>query len=84
MTNTRHLSVVSRGAGGKLEILNGESGEAVAEILLSQSDDWAVSETDFMPEQIFAERTDIAVWRCPLFLRYKERAVLIFLEFTLS
>ena len=84
MTNTRHLSVVSRGAGGKLEILNGESGEAVAEILLSQSDDWAVSETDFMPERIVAERTDIAVSRCPLFLRYQGEGSIDILEFTLS
>ena len=50
----------------------------------SQSDDWAVSETDFMPERIVAERTDIAVSRCPLFLRYQGEGSIDILEFTLS
>ena len=78
MTNTRHLSVVSRGAGGKLEILNGESGEAVAEILLSQSDDWAVSETDLCLNGLLrrGQILQFRVVHCSFAI--KERAVLIF------
>ena len=37
-----------------------------------------------MPERIVAERTDIAVSRCPLFLRYQGEGSIDILEFTLS
>lgn len=84
MTYTGHICVKTRGAAGRLEIIPGESGDAVAEMLLSESADWSAAETDFSPHEILAGKQDMEISRCPLFFRYRGEGSIEILEFTLS
>ena len=81
LTETKHITITARGGDGIMEILGSEDGQSVGEIRISHH--WNNMGTDLNTAKL-SQKAGCPVGRCPIFLRYKGRGHVEFLQFTLS
>ena len=81
LTETKHITITTRGGDGIMEILGSEDGQSVGEIRISHH--WNNVGTDLNTAKL-SQKAGCPASRCPLYLRYKGRGNVELLQFTLS
>ena len=83
LTETTHIAVTVRGAGGVLELLPGEKGSVIASIPIAGTAAWTTAGVEFDARRLASEcRRPID--SCPLYFRYKGKGTLDILSITLA
>ena len=83
LTETTHIAVTVRGAGGVLELLPGEKDPVIASIPLAGTADWTTAGVKFDAGRLALE-SGRPLDSCPLYFRYKGKGTLDILSITLA
>ncbi|SCP98825.1 family 43 glycosylhydrolase [Anaerobium acetethylicum] len=83
-TNTTSVSVETRNAKGKIQILDQLDGKVIAEEKLKEGADWTKTVIEFNPVMIFKGKKNVNLQKCPLFFRYHGTGSMEMLSFELN
>lgn len=83
LTESTHIAVTVRGAGGVLELLPGEKDPVIASIPLAGTADWTTAGVKFDAGRLALE-SGRPLDSCPLYFRYKGKGTLDILSITLA